>query len=189
MTLKDHFITTAEEFDVFVLRDENIDRSFEYIGGEIVEKMVSNDIAGMIAARIIRFIGVYLDGNDIGEMFSDNTGFKVNGERYIPDASFLSYEKHPDVLGVAYRPDPPDLAIEVVSSERNSERTALMVKVKNYNLAGAIVWVVDPKQRHIEVYEEGQKPIIVRDGSTLDGGEILPNFRLDISKLFKRLPE
>ncbi|MEO1439411.1 MAG: Uma2 family endonuclease, partial [Chloroflexota bacterium] len=149
----------------------------------------SNDIPGLIAARIIIHIGIYLEDNDIGEVFADSTGFMVNGERYIPDASYLSYEKHPDVLGVAYRPDPPDLAIEVVSSERKSEQAILRVKIHNYLVAGTVVWVIDPYLRQVEIYRTGENTQVLSENAMLVEENLLPNFKLEISKLFKRLPE
>ena len=50
------------EFDQFVLLPGNADRSFEFIGGEIIE-MVSNNYASEIAALIIYFIQAFLRGS------------------------------------------------------------------------------------------------------------------------------
>lgn len=187
MTLQDRFIT-VEDFEAFIKRPENADKRFEYIGGEIVEKMVSNDIASAIAAKIIGLLYVYLSHNDIGQLLTADGGFMVQGERYIPDVSFITYQKHPELLGVAYRPQPPDLAVEVVSSERKSENETLTVKVQNYLTAGTVVWVVRPEKRQIEVFEPGKPALILRKGDTLKGGTLLPNLELKIDTIFKNLP-
>jgi Uma2 family endonuclease len=189
MTLKDRFIMTDDEFDVFVKREENAARSFEYIGGEVFEKMVSNDAATYVVSQIQGFLFVYLLSHKRGRVLADNTGYVVMGERYIPDVSYISYEKHPDILGVAYRPDPPDLAVEVVSSARNSEQVMLHVKVQNYLLAGTVVWVAHPGKRQVDVFEPGKKPLTLREGDTLTGGDLLPGFKLAIRTIFEGLPE
>ncbi|MEL6272261.1 MAG: Uma2 family endonuclease [Chloroflexota bacterium] len=184
-----HPITTVDEFDAFVLRDENIERNFEYIGGEIVQKMVSNDAAAIVASYIQGFIFIYLRANRIGRVMGDNTGYMVGSERYIPDVSYISYEKHPDILRIPYRPDPPDLAIEVISSERADEADNLAVKVQHYLLAGTVVWIINPFKRTVTVFIAQQKPVTLHEGDVLTGGKVLPDFKLDLETLFEELPE
>src|SRR5262245_21147211 len=102
---------SLEEFDEFVKRPENAERSFEYIAGEGVE-VVSNPLASKIAAIIIGALIAYLKEHDIGHVTGAGGGYMVAGERYIPDAAFISYERQPELdYYEGYNPNPPHLAV------------------------------------------------------------------------------
>lgn len=75
-----------------------------------------------------------------------------------------------------------------MSSERTTENAALTIKVQNYTAAGVVVWVVRPEQRQVEIFERGKKTVILREGDTLTGDGLLPDFALDVGRLFRRLP-
>ena len=85
---------TVEEFDEFVLRPENIARDFEYIGGRVYSTL-SSPLSSATAARITGFLGMFLLSNDLGHITGADGGYIVSGERYIPDAAFISYAKQP----------------------------------------------------------------------------------------------
>jgi Uma2 family endonuclease len=175
---------TAADFEALVTLPENADKRLEFISGEIFE-VVSNDNASAIAQIITGLLFIYLRGNDIGWLTGPDAGFIVVGECYIPDVAFLTYENHPTRLGVAYRPNPPDLAVEVVSSERSDENRKLNIKVTNYLLAGTVVWVVRPELQHVEVHAPGQPVTVYGIGDAVPGGTLLPDFTLPVRELFK----
>ena len=67
---------------------------------------------GIISARVFLHLGVYVRENQLGEVVTPDTGFRV-GERVLkPDVAFLSTAHLPDDPSKAC-PVPPDLAIEV----------------------------------------------------------------------------
>jgi Uma2 family endonuclease len=175
---------TVEEFDQFVLLPENADRLFEYIGGEMFE-VVSNNLASAISAAILAEIHVFAKKNKLGWVTGADGGYIVGGERYIPDVAFISRARQKKPLREAYNPNPPDLAVEVISSDRGDELHALRIKVINYLAAGTMVWVVMPEDKQIEVYTPGQPVKIHREKDTLDGGAVLPGFTLKIADIFE----
>lgn len=174
---------TVEEFDQFVLLPHNADRLFEFVGGEIIE-VVSNNLASAISAAILAEIQVFAKKNRLGWVTGADGGYIVGGERYIPDAAFISRARQEKPLPEAYNPNPPDLAVEVVSSDRADELHALRIKVSNYLAVGTVVWVVTPESRQIEVYIPGQPVTIHNADGTLDGGAVLPGFTLKIAEIF-----
>lgn len=174
---------TATEFEQIATLPENADKRLEFISGEIFE-VVSNDNASAIAQIITGLLFIYLRSNDIGWLTGSDGGSVVAGERYIPDVAFLTYENHPTRLGVAYRPTPPDLAVEVVSSERSDENRTLNIKVTNYLLAGTVVWVVRPEYQHVEVHAPGQPVAVYGADEAVPGGDLLPDFTLPVGDLF-----
>jgi Uma2 family endonuclease len=173
---------TVEEFDEFIRLPENIDREFEYIGGAIFE-VVSNPKSSKLGARMATFLGIYLLNDDIGHLTGADGGYIVSGERYIPDVGYISYAKQPELLSIeGYNPYPPDLAVEVLSPS-NDDQT-MRVKIGNYLAAGTLVWVLDPDKKLVEVYALGTPVNVLRIGDTLEGGNVLPGFKLAVKDIF-----
>jgi Uma2 family endonuclease len=109
----------------------------------------------------------------------------VAGERYAPDVAYISYERQPQLAQSGYNPNPPELAVEVISDESNArELDTLMLKISNYMAAGTVVWVVYPVSQVIRVHVHGQPVRIISKVGTLDGGDMLPGFSLAVSEIF-----
>ena len=183
MTLQERFIT-VEKFERFVNLPENADRLFEFIGGEIIE-VPSNPKSSKFATKLSTYMGMYLLDHDLGHLTGEAGGYIVGGERYAPDVAFISYEKQPELADTGYNPNPPDIAVEVVSSDTSAENARLTVKVTNYLAVGTIVWILRPNKPHIEVHRSGQEVTILREGHTLDGGDVLPGFKVKVADIFK----
>lgn len=180
-------IVTAAEFDAFVSLPENADRLFELIAGEIVE-VPSNPYASKIAMIISGYLFMYLMNNDIGHVTGEAGGYMILGGRYAPDVAFISYAKQPELATKGCNPNPPDLAVEVVSTESGAENQRLTIKLGNYLAAGVAVWIVRLYVREIEVYVPGEQVLVVRrddENPVIDGGDVLPGFTLNLTDVFK----
>ena len=103
-----------------------------------------------------------------------------------PDVSFISSARWP-----IQTPAPqtsawdivPDLAVEVVSPSNTAE--AVLEKLEEYFQAGAqLVWVAYPRRRKVYVYESPTSIRILQVGDDLDGGAVVPGFRLSLAELF-----
>jgi Uma2 family endonuclease len=78
----------------------------------------------------------------------------------------------------------PALAIEVISPTDLAEEVVL--KVREYFQAGVqLVWVVFPAEQQVYVYESPTKIRILSRVEELDGGSVLPGFRLPLTALFE----
>jgi hypothetical protein len=44
-----------------------------------------------------------------------------------------------------------------------------------------------PKKRSVRVYSGNDRPTILRDGDTLDGGDVLPGFELPLTAFLDRV--
>ena len=172
---------SVEEFEDFVDLPQNDDKLFEYIGGEIFE-VPSNPYSSKISARITTYLGMYLLQNDIGHLTGEAGGYKVSGERYAPDVAVILYDKQKKLARTGYNNNPPDLAVEVMSPSDNDEK--LRIKVANYQAAGTIVWVVDPDNNQVEVYEVGKPVQVLDESATLTVETILPGFKLPVKDIF-----
>jgi Uma2 family endonuclease len=173
---------SVEQFDAIAVQPENSDRRLEYIGGEIVE-VVSNNYASTVASKVNYFIHAYLiEQSYEGYVTSADGGYQVSGERYIPDVGFISRARQPEPCHEAYNPNPPELAVEVLSP--SDQPDLLRLKLVNYLAAGTVVWVVNPDSRIVEVYTPGRKGYRLVAGDTLDGGDVLPGFSVVVRDIF-----
>jgi Uma2 family endonuclease len=173
----------VEEFDRFILRPENRNRIFEYIGGEIVE-VPSNPYASNISSRINRRIGNFVEEQDLGFVTGEAGGYWVSGERYAPDVAFISKDRQDELARQGYNPNPPDLAVEVDFPSSIQSQRELRIKIANYLAAGVVVWVVLPEVKQIEVYTPGQPMKLYQGDDILDGGDVLPGFKLMVKEVF-----
>lgn len=183
MALPTRTVISVEEFDTITRLPENADRLFEYIGGEIVE-VPSNPFSSAIASTLSFHVKLHLrETNQTGHVTGEAGGYMVSGERYAPDVAYISKARQPELVKEGYNPNPPDLAVEVVSPTDSPRR--LSIKIGNYITAGTLLWVVYPDIREIIVHEPG-KPVRVRTiDDTLDGGDVLPGFRLPVRDVFQ----
>ena len=172
---------TEDEFNRFVLLPENRDRNFEYIAGEIVE-VVSNSKSSATAGKLFARIGVHVDDNHLGRVTGADGGYMIFGEKYIPDAAFISYKRQPVDPEVAYNPIAPDLAVEVLSP--GNTEPEMIRKIGNYLAAGTVLWVADYVSKTVDVYVPNQPRKTLRVGDFLEGGDVLPGFRLAVANIF-----
>ncbi|GAB5492720.1 MAG: hypothetical protein Phog2KO_29350 [Phototrophicaceae bacterium] len=178
-------IITSEAFDAWVQLPENVDKQFELLGGEIIE-VPSNPYVSKIASIISGYIFMYLLKHDIGHVTGEAGGYMVASDRYAPDVAFISYEKQAELAKTGYNPNPPDLAVEVVSAENSSaESLSLNIKIGNYLAVGTMLWVVRPESQTIEVYQQATPTKVYRQNETIKLETILPNFELKLSDVFK----
>lgn len=102
-----------------------------------------------------------------------------------PDVAFVSYARWPTAV-VAREPAwnvVPDLAIEIVSPTNLAE--VIDRKITDYFQSGVrLVWVFYPDSGRVYVHRSPTQVNIVERTDTLDGGEVLPGFRLAVTELY-----
>ena len=103
-----------------------------------------------------------------------------------PDIAYFSAARLPLNMRVTgYAEVVPDLVVEIVSpSDTRDTRRAVRGKARMWLRYGvALVWVVQPDTRTVDVYEPDQA-VALTDNDTLDGSEVLPGFTCPISDIF-----
>ena len=137
--------------------DAKFYKSYEIIGGKKIMAPAPNPTHGGVIGRLYMFIGNYLDANDSGYVFGDNTDVRFpDGTLLKPDLSVV-LEKNSAVInwrrgifGV------PDMVVEVLS--RSTRKRDLTIKKDIYEAQGVKeYWIVDPWMKSIDVY-------LLRDG-------------------------
>jgi Uma2 family endonuclease len=101
-----------------------------------------------------------------------------------PDVAFVSTQRLGAEDQAGFFDGPPDLAVEVVSP--NDRAYEVAEKTRHWLDAGArAVWVVWPDTRSVTVHYPGRDPIILHEGDTLDGGDVVPGFTCDVAAIFE----
>lgn len=173
---------TAE--DLLHLNDEY---RYDLIRGELIRMSPASRGHGRIALRVGRLIGAYVDEHQLGEAHAAETGFILarNPDTVLaPDVAFVRAERLTAELDDdGFLPLAPDLAVEVVSpSDRMTEVTD---KVMTYLDAGVpLVWVIQPRQRIVTAYGQGDVIRVYRENDEIDGGDVLPGLRIPVASIF-----
>ncbi len=176
-------VLTAEAFEVFADLPENHDKILELIAGEVYE-VPSNAYSSMIASRINRRLGNFVEDNNLGFITGEAGGYRVATDRYAPDVAYVSFarQKEPDRRG--YNSIAPDLAIEIEDPVTPQSAQRLASKLSRYNTTNTTVWVIYPETRTVQVHAPHQEVKTLALGDTLDGGEALPGFTLAVKDIF-----
>jgi Uma2 family endonuclease len=179
---------TATEQDVVNMNDHQ-DRLCELVDGILVEKAAA---MGYFEARVAIVLGTYLqlflDRHDLGIVLGPDGTLRILPDLVrIPDVSFISWDKFPN-RELPPEPIPdlvPNLAVEVL--REGNTAAEMRRKLREYFRAGVrLVWLIDPATRTAEVYTSPRKKKTIAEEGALDGGSVLPGFRLSLQELFAR---
>lgn len=163
---------------------------YEVVGGLVVEPPEMGVIETLFATLLSDALAVFFaQSGRIGRTAAETlfSLFPEAGPQRRPDLAFVSYERWPrdrPVTRSSAWQVVPDLAVEVVSP--NDLAVEVLAKLDDYFRAGVRqVWVAYPRHGRFFVLT-GTKSVTVLDASdTLDGGDVLPGFRLRLSELFE----
>jgi Uma2 family endonuclease len=175
---------TATEDDVLRI-NECKERLCELVDGVLVEKAMGTK-EGLLGVWLAHLIWVYLEKHAIGIALGGDGMLRLfPGLVRVPDVSFIAADR----LSEGKLPDEaiaslaPDLAVEVIS--KGNTKREIERKLREYFASGTrLAWVVHPKTETVEVYTSAAKKRTLRQGQSLDGGDVLPGFRLPLRRLF-----
>lgn len=161
-----------------------VDRRCELVDGGIVDVTPAHGGHGRLAGRVLRAVVLWAEQHDAGEVLSADTGFVLRRDPdtvRAPDVAFV--RKGRPVPDHAFIEGAPDVAIEVLS--RDVSMREVTRKVRDYLGAGASqVWILDPEDRTLTVHSPGGHSLALGADGTLEGGEVLPGFRLELRTIF-----
>jgi Uma2 family endonuclease len=164
---------------------------FEIIDGQRVELPPMSILASRVASRLHVQLGHFLIANPLGEPLVEtllHLPLPVDRNRR-PDVAFVSAQR------IAQAPPQPgsdnawdiipELMVEVVSPNDLAEE--IMERIGEYFAAGTrLMWVIYPTQRLVYIYESPHQIRVLSDTGELDGGAVLPGFRVPVASLFPR---
>jgi Uma2 family endonuclease len=165
--------------------DDHYDVICELFDGVLVRKPTGIEEA-YLAAFIIHQLMLYLDKHDLGLVVGE-AGFIELAPRQIraPDVSFFSWARLPnsELPKKRFLRLVPDLAVEILS-HGNTPKEMARKRCECFAQGTQLVWQVDPVKRTVEVFTSPTASTTLILGQTLDGGRVLPGFKLKLGKLF-----
>jgi Uma2 family endonuclease len=122
-----------------------------------------------------------------GKIFDSSTAFTLpNGADRSPDASWVSqsgWDALTDDHKQTFASVCPDFVVELRS--RSDSLKTLQEKMQEYRDNGArLGWLIDPKNRRVEIYRQGQEAEVISQPDTLSGEDVLSGFELQLDLIW-----
>ena len=177
---------TAEEFGL-----RFAGRHVEFVDGEVQEIPMPGGKHGKVSFRFAYALGQFLEANDQGHVFINDTFVKVptagDPQRvygadvcYVPYSRLAKEAEVPD--GVL--PVTPDLVVEVRSPSETW--TNAVAKMLDYIRAGVpVVVVLDPKTQSASVFRDQERQEVVEAEESLTLPDVLPGFAVPVARFFE----
>ena len=174
---------SAAEFAA--LPDSVASRYSELVRGEIVEMAQPGFNHGEIQLAIGSILRVHCQATGSCRVVTESGVITERNPDTVrgPDVSLYSARRLPMNKLVRVYPDiPADLCVEVRSPDDTIK--GLLEKADEYLRSGVkAVWIVDPKTKSVRLLTVNGTRIL-KNGDTLDGGELLPGFSCRVSDFF-----
>lgn len=168
------------------------DSLYEVVDGRIVELPPMGAYESDIANLLAELLNEHAHKGRLGRAFVELL-FRIDVARDLkrrPDLAFVLATRWPyrkrvpsgecwDMI--------PNLAVEVVSKSNAADE--ILAKLGDYFQTGTeLVWVVYPSVRQVYVYTSVADVRILIEPADLDGGNVLPGFRVSLNRLFEDEP-
>lgn len=178
-------MATATATELKPVAELDPERSYEIVNGQLEEKEMPGARHGGICSRLERRLGMFIEANGLGELYTE-TNFQIADNERIPDLAFVSAERIPEEGEPETKwPMPPDLAIEIISPNDFYEK--VYAKALEYLAAGVKqVWVVSPENQVVTVYRSATNIVAFPPDSELVSEDLLPGFRCSLNEIFFR---
>ncbi len=159
---------------------------YELLQGELIVAPPPGPGHGYHQFNIGRDLGNYVRSRGLGVVLGE-VGFLLARDPdtvLAPDVAFIATANLiEDWQTLPYWPGPPDLAVEVISP--SDTIVGVTKKAQRFLSAGAkAVWVVNPRRKTVTVYAHDAPPKIWGIDDDIDGGELLPGFRMAVRDVF-----
>jgi Uma2 family endonuclease len=181
--ISDRRAFSAEAFDAWA-QSQADDSTYELINGE-AHLVPSNAYASLLAWYISLLIGNFALEHKLGWVTVEGGGYQIGTERYAPDVAFVRYERQRRPVRVGYNPVPPDIAVEILSTDTAREQELLRRKLSAYLSVGTTVLIVNSLTETVELHAPGQPPRLGDASSRITFGDLLPGFTLDMRAVFE----
>ena len=181
-----HSITlrvTHEEFEK--LCQDNPDLRLELAkDGQLITMAPAGWESSKRNSKLNSRVEVWNEQTLLGEVFDSSGGFTLpNGAVRSPDVTWISKSKLEGISSdIAFPEVVPDFVIELRS--KTDRLKTLREKMEEYRSNGVrLGLLINPQTKQVEIYRLGQEPEIYESPTSIDCGEVMPGFILDMSKI------
>lgn len=178
-------ITTLTREQFFQLCQANPDLQLERSpNGELIIVTPIGGEGGSQEASLIGDVIIWNRQTGLGVVFSSQTVFSLpgGGDR-SPDVAWVELQRWQALSQEereGFPPICPDFVIELRS--RTDRLKPLQNKMLEYLASGLrLGWLINPKDKQVEIYRQGQEVEVVGMPVVLSGEDVLPGFSLEAS--------
>lgn len=164
---------------------------YEIIRGKRVVVLPMDELASAVASNLNQLLAAYVSEQKLGAIEIEQLfWFRPPVLARRPDLAFVSAERCSGAL-IQTEDEPafdlvPNLAAELISSSDTARE--IEDELRDYFAGGVqMVWVVHPIHRRIYVHESPTKVRVLTEHDELDGGSVIPGFKVRIADLYARL--
>ncbi|MGO9471261.1 MAG: Uma2 family endonuclease [Isosphaeraceae bacterium] len=169
--------------------DSETAKFYEVVDGHIVENPPMGALESLMANDLSYLMGPFARSHKLGTVVIE-TLFLLDPTRGLkrrPDLAFVSTARWPlkrRIPRTECWEVVPDLVAEFISVTNTADEA--VKKIDEYFQAGVIaVWVLYPGTSKVYVYDSPTQVRILQVGDDLEGGAIVPGFRVALSVLFQ----
>lgn len=172
--------------DLYSFPDDGM--KYELQAGILVSEPLPGTRHGRVTVQAAALLNAHVRRHSLGVVLGGDAGFILSRAPDTvrgPDVAFIARERfagYEKLVGAF--PGAPDLAVEVLSP--SNTRSGIHAKVGDYLAAGTrCVWVLDPQLEVVVVYRSLLNPSTLTEADVLDGEDVVPGFRVEVSALFE----
>ncbi len=160
---------------------------YELVQGELLMFPPPGPGHSYYEANLCGELRTYVNRRKLGKVFCGDGSFLLARDPdtvLAPDVAFIAAANLiEDWHTLPYWPGSPDLAVEVISP--SDTIISATEKAQRFLAAGAkAVWVVNPRRKTVTAYAHDASPKIWGVADDIDGGELLPGFRMAVRDVF-----
>ena len=169
------------------LCSDNPENRFEITKeGKLIVMSPTGSESGRKNSDLLIEIGIWNRQTKLGVVFDSSTGFKLsNGATRSPDVSWIRlgrWQAIPKAQQRKFAPIDPDFVIELMSP--TDDLIELQQKMIEYMNCGVkLGWLINPDDKQVEVYRNGQDKEVLNNPSSLDGETLLPDLTVGLSDI------
>lgn len=166
--------------------EEHLDYQMELVDGKIIIMEPSDVYASEVGARLIRFLGNWVDPRRLGRVFDSSGGFilpTATSNLKAPDVSFVLAERlkqSPRYFAQML----PDLMVEIKSQSDRIQ--PLEDKILQFLALGTQVGIlIDPDEETVSIYYRDNRPkVVLGNSDAISIPELLPGWEVPVESLW-----
>ncbi len=138
-----------------------------------------------IAVILIGYLFEYVNKHDCGFITGEAGPYRMKTKNVrLPDVTYISRNRFPsreDANNPKVCPVSPDLVVEVLS-ESNTRKEIEKKQIEYFETGVRLVWIINPRKCIVTVQRADGTHTVLDRKSKLSGEDVLPGFKLEISK-------
>jgi Uma2 family endonuclease len=163
------------------------DSLYEIVDGEQREIAPMGALAGTLATFLAGYLNAFAAPRKLGAAVVEVLFTLKKGRSRRPDVAFVTLDRWQSMPSLkddpAEMPFPPNLAVEAISPSNSAGEVEEKI-IEYFDAGVSLVWIIHPVPRRIYVHRSPTDVQLLGESDELDGGAVLPGFRLKISELF-----